>query len=69
MPILPSFAPFVTLYFVKGKEVWPIVHRIVAKFGGQAGVESEGAPGQGSTLYFTRLGVPAAALPASGAFS
>jgi signal transduction histidine kinase len=30
-----------------------IVRRIVKKLGGQVGVESEGAPGQGSTFFFT----------------
>jgi len=34
-----------------------IVHRIVTKLDGQVGVESQGAPGQGSTFYFTLPGV------------
>lgn len=34
-----------------------IVQRIVERLGGQAGVESEGRPGQGSLFYFTLPGV------------
>jgi signal transduction histidine kinase len=35
-----------------------IVRRIVEKLGGQVGVESNGAPGQGSTFYFTLPAAP-----------
>ena len=35
-----------------------IVRRIVEKLGGQVGVESDGAPGQGSTFYFTLPAAP-----------
>ena len=35
-----------------------IVRRIAEKLGGQVGVESDGAPGQGSTFYFTLPAAP-----------
>jgi PAS domain S-box-containing protein len=40
-----------------------IVQRIVAKLGGQVGVESDGLPGQGCTFYFT---LPALATRSNG---
>lgn len=50
------FAPFMRLETgeIKGHGIGLyLVKRIVERLGGQAGVESEGVPGQGSTFYFT----------------
>jgi PAS domain S-box-containing protein len=50
------FKPFTRLDQVRAKGHGlglSIVHRIADKLGGQAGVESAGQPGSGSTFYFT----------------
>jgi two-component system sensor histidine kinase/response regulator len=55
------FTPFTRLDQVRARGHGlglSIVRRIVEKLGGQVGVESDGAPGQGSTFYFTLPAAP-----------